>query len=504
MVASERVFGKRHPQPKVIKSFGTAVAPQDIQKLQQAAQAYLHNLFTGQTLRLLINSEQDIASCHCEVSGFKDIYGKLFDHVFNDLSLSQATLRMLSDLVIMRIVEPVSKRRTSHICLDYGIHLGVDTIYKLMDKLNSEQIKKLVFNHTQQLLRNDHQKLDVLFYDLTTIAFETNSQDNYREFGFSKDGKHQHVQMTLAIIATQEGLPISYELFKGNTYEGHTLIPTLHKLRTVYDIARVVVVADSGLMSRDNIAAIKAAGLEYVMGARVKNLTQPMLRQVFEAKDYQPLNEDIKAKFIAMPGNDNLLVCHSVKRAKKEAYDRKEAIEKIQKHLGSSPKGKLTGVLRKSYVKLSRNSVIEIDADKIADCAKFDGYFALQTNIAHQDKQAILQQYKSLWQIEQTFRIAKHNLRIRPVFHYTPKRIQAHFTICYMALALVRFVEHIMHRSNCYIPLEQLHILLRQVKTVFLTCKSETFCLTTNWPRELIPLYHSLDLPPPQRFFRKM
>ena len=115
-----------------------------------------------------------------------------------------------------------------------------------------------------------------------------------------------------------------------------------------------------------------------------------------------------------------------------------------------------------------------------------------------------MQQYRGLWQIEQTFRIAKHNLRIRPVFHYTLKRIDAHFAICYMALALVRSLEYIMHRKDCYIPLEQVHTLLRQVKTVSLTVKSETFCITANWPKELVPIYYNLGVAQPKRFFRKM
>jgi len=504
VVTTERVIGKKHPQPRVIKSFGTAETEAEIQKLQSMAQDYLHTDHDLQ--QLCISKESDITSCLCEISGFKNIYGKIFNSIFDSLKLSQSRQHMLADLVTMRIIEPVSKLRTSNICADYGMHLAIDSIYKLMDKLDINHIKELVYKHSQQLLASNQQKLDVLFYDLTTIAFETNNQDDYRAFGFSKDGKHQHVQITLAIIATQEGLPISYEIFKGNTYEGHTLIPILTALRKTYSIERVVVVADSGLISKKNVDAIKAAGLEYVIGARVKNLNRAILKQVFDdPQGYRQLNEDMQAKFINLKeDSDRLLICHSAKRARKDAADREEAITKIQQHLGSSPKTKLTGKLRKPYVKLSNDSVIEIDHDKIAVCAKFDGYFAIQTNIQSQDPQLIVQQYRGLWQIEQTFRIAKHNLRIRPVFHYTLKRIDAHFAICYMALALVRSLEYIMHRKDCYIPLEQVHTLLRQVKTVSLTVKSETFCITANWPKELVPIYYNLGVAQPKRFFRKM
>ena len=503
VVTTERVIGRKYPQPRVIKSFGAADTEEEIRKLKSMAQTFLQE--DNDLQQLLISKENDITSCLCEISGFKNIYGKIFSSVFNSLKLSKSSQQMLNDLTLMRIIEPVSKLRTSNICKDYGMNLNVDSIYKLMDKLDINHIKELVYKNTQQLLTSNQQKIDVLFYDLTTIAFETNTQDDYRDFGFSKDGKHQHVQITLAIIATQEGLPISYEIFKGNTFEGHTLTPILTSLRKKYSIERVVVVADSGLISKKNVDEIKSVGLEYVIGARIKNLNKTILNQVFDEHDYQQLNEDMQTKFINLKGDfDKLLICHSAKRAKKDAIDRKEAITKIQQHLGSSLKTKLTGKLRKPYVKLSNDSVIEIDHDKIADSAKFDGYFAIQTNIQSQDPQMIIQQYKRLWQIEQTFRIAKHNLQIRPVFHYALKRIDAHFAICYMALSLIRSVEYITHRKNCYIPLEQLHTLLRQVKTISLTVKSETFCISTNWPKELIPIYYNLGVAPPKRFFIKM
>ena len=154
-------------------------------------------------------------------------------------------------------------------------------------------------------------------------------------------------------------------------------------------------------------------------------------------------NEDIKYKMhkLNKTTTDKLIIYSSVKWAKKDAYDRNSAVEKIKKHVGCSVKNKLAGVLRKSYVNLTEDSCINIDEDKLKEAAKFDGYFAIQTNISNCDPEEILANYRGLYQIEQTFRISKYNLKIRPVFHDSPHRVKAHFAICYVALILLRTIE---------------------------------------------------------------
>jgi len=184
----------------------------------------------------------------------------------------------------------------------------------------------------------------------------------------------------------------------------------------------------------------------------------------------------------------------------KRINSRIEILERIKKHLDSTNKDKLTSSLRKPYVKISKSS-IEIDFDKLEEVKKYDGFFGLQTNIEHADPSMLLVSYRGLWQIEQTFRITKTNLEIRPVFHYTSRRIKAHFAICYVALALIRHVEFILKRKGCHTPSEQLHLMLGTMrKTQIVNDKGKVFELLEDPPLELISIYQALNISWPRKF----
>lgn len=343
-----------------------------------------------------------------------------------------------------------------------------------------------------------------MFYDLTTIYFETNTQDELRDFGFSKDGKHQHVQIMVALIVTKEGLPIDYEELPGNSYEGHTLLPVLEKIKTRYQIDKTVIVADAALMNKINLAELDIQGIEYIIAARIKNTKKHLKEAVLDAQGYQVIShltetgaakDIVRTKTLATEEGDTLFVYHSTKRARKDAHDRAKALERIEKHLNSSTKSKLTGSLKKSYVKISKDCKIQIDEEKLGKDALFDGFFGLRTNIKEAVPTEILGHYRGLWQVEQTFRIAKSNLEIRPVFHYTPRRIKAHFLLCFMALALIRFVEFTLKINQIPLPPEQLSLLLHRMRKVQITNKdNQHFEILEDPPNELIPIYQILKI----------
>lgn len=518
LTISERIQGKKNPYSRVLKSFGTAKTDEELAKLKSEAEDYLSNINSIKTQKpfldsLVIETAADISSCTTRSTGFHDIYHKLFFSIFADTNLKPKGNNMLSQLSIMRIIEPKSKNYTANIASNFGYDLNVDNIYKLMDRIDDDVIAKIQacsYRNTKRLLAEENQKLDVLFYDLTSIYFETNNQDELRNFGYSKDGKPQHVQIMLAMIVTHHGLPVAYETFEGNSYEGKTLIPTLEKLRKKYKISRVILVADSGLINKDNVDKIADTGLEYVIGARLKNSSKTITEEALKDEGYATLTDGTRGKIYNLldkkkqPTGHKLMLYYSESRARKDLYDRNRSIKKISKYIGEKAKNKLSGALRKSYVTLSEeNSIIGIDEEKIKESAKFDGYFAIQTNIVDARPADILAHYSGLWQIEQTFRIAKYNLKIRPVFHYNPARIKAHFAICYVALTLVRTLELLMNRAKCYIPIEQLNELLLQVKEIDIISRNKLFSISTDFPKLLAPIYKCLKIRPPTRFKSK-
>ena len=244
LLTSDRRPGKKHSNLRLIKNFGASSNDNELALFIQQAEEYKTHLITvsPKAVTLKITSARDIRSCASYNVGFLDVYGKLFDNVFSTINLKPHELKKLHDLIVMRIASPASKRKTAIMSREYGIECGVDSIYKLMDQLTENtiiQAKKIIYGHTTELLKDQKETVDVLFYDLTTVYFETNSQDALRDFGFSKDGKCQHVQIMLALIVTKHGLPIDYEEFPGNCYEGHTLIPVIDKIKRVIKLIRL-------------------------------------------------------------------------------------------------------------------------------------------------------------------------------------------------------------------------------------------------------------------------
>ncbi len=549
LIMNIRVPGKKNPVSRVIKNFGASANPDEILAFTKNAQDYKLKLESRNlSLKpLTISAATDIHSCKSITRGFSDIYGQMFNSTFLNLNLRPKHFSILRDLTIMRIAEPASKRKTAAVAETFGLDLKLDNIYKMMDHLDDlliEQTKHIIYKKTQSLLASKSKpgSVDVLFYDLTTIYFETNSQDIVRDFGFSKDGKHRHVQVMLAMIVTHDGLPIGYEIFPGNTHEGHTLIPVLTKMRDKYEIRNVVLVADSALMNNINLNELEELNFKYVISARIKNINKEIKDLILDNRDYnithEATNKDgevvdlITSKVIDLDekkkntisnddesgvsldvgiladGNEtkssgcNKLICyHSTLRARKDLNDRLENIEKIEKHLGTTAKSKLTGILKKSYVKVTQGSKIELDESKIKLAEKFDGFFGIRTNIDDATPAELLGYYKGLWQIEQSFRIAKNNLEIRPVFHWSVKRIKAHFAICYIALSILRFVEFNLKLSGKYLPLEVLHTDLMKMKVVNITTnEGQSYHILEDPPLNLIPIYQSLGIKWPKRF----
>jgi transposase len=512
LMTGERVKGKKHVVSRIVKYFGSTKDPDKLQELTNEANEYKKHLETvsPKAKTLKITSELDIKSCASQNIGFNDIYGTVFEKVFSKLDLKSNLLKQLRDLVVMRIASPASKLKTTKIAGEYGIDCKVDSIYKMMDQITNpaiEKIKKTIYDNTVTLLAEEKRIVDVLFYDLTTVYFENSNQNELCNFGFSKDGKHTHVQIMLAVIVTTDGLLIDYKEFPGNCYEGHTLIPVLHEIKERYSIDKVVLVADAALMNKINLDELDKQNIKYIISARIKNSKNK--EEILNITDYKTISkctnddgyfEEIKSKTIALE-KDFLIAYHSTKRANKDEKDREKSLEKIKKYVQSTAKSKLTGALRKSYVKVSKDCKIQIDEEKLSQEKRFDGFFGLRTNIKDINPIEFLSSYRGLWQVEQTFRIAKNSLEIRPVFHYTPKRIRAHFAICYMALALVRHVGFILKTKNNHIPAEEFHLLLDKIRvTQIVDSQNNLFEILENQPSELSSIYQSLNIKPPKRF----
>lgn len=479
LVENVRTGSKVHQ--KIIRHFGTALSEEEVEALKKLAihyKAELENatkpaLFDTDTLALLMithrprNEEdnplhvnlKDIKEEKRITVGIHEFYGGLFDEigfhrVVENPARKKASVKLLREMVMARIASPASKRQSVEMLeREYGVKADVNAVYRAMDYLDEEAIEKigkLAYEHTTGLIGAP---VDVVFYDCTTLYFESFKEDELKQNGYSKDGKFNQAQVLLAIIVTKLGLPLGYGLFEGSTFEGDTLRIALEKLKKRYQVDKVVFVADAALLSKNNIGLLEGDGQEFILGGRIKNMSVEITKKILDKDAYKPLYDGLgqdKAEEITFreimleEGKYRLIVTHSPTRAAKDRHDREKAIEQLSKRIGRSknPKSLLSNYGYKKFIKLEGEATLVKDQEKIKEAERWDGLHGIYTNIKDHVAVELLIQYKGLWQVEETFRISKHDLSMRPIFHWTPRRIKAHIALCFMALVCVRTAEY--------------------------------------------------------------
>lgn len=481
---------------KIVRYMGVAHSDEELEQLKQFAEMVKIKLEAGEQQMLFSPEEmanmkakptetdenynvnlKDMVEEQRVVSGIHDVYGAMFeqmgfDTLFKNPARHKAGIKMLKDIVLARIANPKSKR-SSVLMLeeDFGIRLNLEQVYRMMDLLDEKAIEKLnnlAYQHTAELFQ---QKVDVIFFDCTTLYFETFQEDSFRKNGYSKDLKFNQPQVVLALMVTKEGLPIGYEAFEGDTYEGHTLIPALARLREKYQLDKVIFVADAGMMNEDNLKKLEQAPqpFEYIVGSRLKNLPKALQEAILNSKNYQEIiaNDDIFRIGQFEHGTRKLVVSYSEKRARKDAADRMKTLEKLQEKLSKkkNPKDYLSNYGNRKYLAIEGTSKLILNEEKIILAAKWDGLHGVVTNAKNLDNQEILKQYKHLWEVEEAFRITKHDLRVRPVFHWKPSRVKAHLAISFAAFTLVKQLEYRVKLQYQAMSPEQIRRNLIRVQT---------------------------------------
>jgi len=398
------------------------------------------------------------------VTGIHEIYGSLyneigFSRVFKACPVSGSVMK---DIVMARLAKPCSKRSSAELLeRDFGINIPLEKIYRMMDTLTDRKINRLqdiCWHHSNGLLTEE---IKVMFYDCTTLYFESFTEDELRSFGYSKDHKFNQGQVLLALMVTREGLPAGYDVFPGNMYEGDTFRQAIEKIKNRYRVQRVVIVADSGLLSKQNIELLEKEHLEYILGARLKGLSEKWQNRILDNTDYDKKEKDGEILRIATypyTNNRRLIVSHSTKRAEKDRKEREKAIEKLKQKLEKSkkPESLISNYGYKKYLTIDGDVQVRVNEEKLEREVFWDGLHGIMTNIREKDMRAeeIISQYHGLWQVEESFRITKHDLRVRPVFHWSAKRIKAHIAICFVAFSLIRFLQYRIRQKTgeCFSP----------------------------------------------------
>lgn len=388
------------------------------------------------------------------ITGIHEIFGAVYSDVGFDNIIpvrKPAALKDLKHTVMARIANPGSKRQNvSDLVSKFGIEISLSSVYRMMDAIDDNVIKKInkcACDTAKSLLQ---QNVNVAFYDCTTLYFESFEEDeDLLKNGYSKDMKFNQPQLLLALLTTTDGLPLGYELYPGNTFEGTTLTDAVNRLREEYSINKIIFVADSGLLSNDNLSLLEEKGIEYIVGARLKKSSGKQQKEILSESGWVEMssssNEDKETyKELSFEEGRRMVISYRSSRAKKDKADRDKTVQKLIKRIGKSkdPTSLISNFGYKKFITVTGDAQLEINSEKLAEAQKWDGIHGIISNVKDLSATDILAQYRSLWEIEECFRISKHDLKFRPVFHWTKNRIKAHIAICFMSLLCVRYLQY--------------------------------------------------------------
>jgi len=370
------------------------------------------------------------------------IYGTLFDRIGFD----KVPDEMFRHLTIARLAYPTSKLKTVDYLYRYkGVTLSASALYAFLDRLHDRykaQIEEIVYQHTKKRLG----RIAVLFYDMTTLYFEAEAEDDLRKVGFSKDGKFQHPQIMLGLLVGEGGLPIGYDIFEGNTFEGHTLLPTLEQIQKRYGFDSPIVVADAAMLSKANLAKLESAKYQFIIGSRIKNESEDIQRKILNKADGM---KDKDSFVLQRKDGTRLIVTYSEKRARKDTKNREKGLARLEKlvRTGRLTKQSINNRGYNKFLTITGDAIIRIDESKIKVDKLWDGLKGYITN-TKLDARKVTENYSHLWQIEKAFRISKTDLRIRPIHHYRRRRIEAHLCIAFAAYAIYKELEMLLKKKG--------------------------------------------------------
>jgi len=467
---SIQVISKNNGKYKVVKSFGSSFNLNKIEILKKRAQFFINEktkikdqltLFpTIEKEDLIIESfVKSISNTNIINIGPELILGK----IFNKIGFNKIKKDLFRHITLARLTYPVSKLKTTEYLLQHhNINIEISSIYRFLDKFHKkykDKVEEIVFNYSKKILG----EIRMVFYDMTTLYFETEDEDDLRKIGFSKDGKFQCPQIMLGLLVGEDGYPIAYDIYEGNTFEGHTIIPMIKTVQNKYNLPKPIVIADSALLSKKNLKNLTKQKYNFILGARIKNETDEIKQIILKRTKNL---EDKESISVIKSDGLRLVVGYSDKRAKKDAYNRKKGLRKLEQRIKS---GRLTKESINSrgynkFLELKNEVNVKINEDKIKEDEKWDGLKGYITNYNKVTNIEIINNYNNLWKIEKAFRISKTDLRIRPVFHRKRDRIEAHICIAFVAYAIYKELERQLKLNNIDISPAKA---IEQMKTIF-------------------------------------
>lgn len=496
MVVVDKSSGKF----RELKTIGVARDDSEIEVLERKARLWMED-YSGQM-------SLDFSETERVRSEYRNMLSKvertllnmpqtILNSIYNSIGFNSIDDVILRHLVVARVCQPMSKVATVEYLKSYfDEDVRLHNIYRYMDSLydtQRENVQQISVAHTLKVLGG---RIGLVFYDVTTLYFESSPHpdDELRQTGFSKDGKTAESQIVLGLLVSEDGYPLSYSIFNGSQYEGRTMIPIIDDFVHRFSLTDFVVVADSGLMSAKNISLLEAAGYKYILGARIRNESPSVKDRILSVEHI-----DGNMKEFRKSGTQRLIVSYSEARARKNTWNRDKGLERLRK---AYAKGTLTkeNVNKRGYNKfldISKDITVSINEEKIEGDILWDGLKGYLTN-TDLPMEEVISQYHGLWVVERAFRIGKGTLEMRPMFHFSEKRIEAHICICFIAYKVYKELERVIRSIGLGMSVDKVLDIAKTITTVRLRLpngEAYTQTLFTTPQQEAIrPLLEALDI----------
>lgn len=378
-----------------------------------------------------------------ETSGMNKIFGKILK---KHPKLSFDLRKVVFTMVVSRFIEAGSKLKIYEhwqkrlypemIKEEVSLH----HLYRSLDILAEEkdEIERDLYWNKRDLL---NMEVDVVLYDLTTLRFESTREDlgDLRRFGYSKERRTDCTQVVLGLLVDTDGMPLGFEVYPGNTFEGTTVTDIVQKMRNKFKVRRFIFVGDRGLFSKKSLEILRDVEAEkngeFIVGIKL-GVFKNRHEEFYDISRYNFINDEL-AIYETEHAGDRCVITWSKARAERDKKSREDILEKIRKKLS---KKKITAkdfVTNKTYQRyvlgLDDGKTFTLNENSILEDAKKDGYFGVVSNVKDMSANELVKNYKSLWEVEDAFGEIKGTLKSRPTFHWKDKRIVGHLCMCFLS-----------------------------------------------------------------------
>ncbi len=462
---------------------GTAHKEAELKALLALAHEKIHENQIAFDFATLFQNGGDGTRLYLEKS-YSELLWNTLSQVYDQLGFGKIGDHVFKQLVLTRIIEPTSKLDTIRVLADLGLDTPSNTgIHRcLRDTVSQDyrgRLSEACFTHVKP------SALRLVLYDVTTLYFEVQKEDDYRRPGLSKE-RRLEPQITVGLLVDRTGFPLEIQSFEGNRAEVKTIIPVIQGFQDRHSLKDITVTADAAMLSAGNIAELERLGFHYIIGSRLAKTPYEIAEYLCEdgatLEDGQVFESNITVIADGKRIKRRVVYQYRVKRAALDLLNIEKAIAKAQKIVE-----KKADIKRNRFLTI-KGDTREINASLVEEARRKAGIKGYVTDL-HISAQEVIDAYHQLFQVEKSFRMSKSDLKARPIYHHKRDSIDAHLTIVFGALSIARYVE-----ANTGISISRFVRKLAPIRTGMVSANGVSLPVKPRIPNEVAILLKQLKI----------